>query len=138
MELQFWIVLEWLPGGNEVSKYEEPSGEGVRVDAALYAGGKPSMHYVLSGMSSKLQLQWPVCPESAKRVGCASCHAPCQDPLVGKLICYAPGQGNASCACSDPKVTIGTIATFMPNGANYVDESAFCIICIDLSHCVDL
>lgn len=33
------------PGGNEVSKYEEPAGEGVRVDAALYAGGKPSMHY---------------------------------------------------------------------------------------------
>ena len=39
-----------LVGGNEVSKYEEPSGEGVRVDAALYAGGKPSMHYVRTGM----------------------------------------------------------------------------------------
>ena len=32
-------------GGSEVSAYSEPSGEGVRVDAALYAGGKPSMHY---------------------------------------------------------------------------------------------
>ncbi|CAJ1359054.1 unnamed protein product [Effrenium voratum] len=32
-------------GGSEVSKYAEPEGEGVRVDAALYAGGSPSMHY---------------------------------------------------------------------------------------------
>ena len=66
LELQFGILLEWLRGGNEVSKYEEPSGEGVRVDAALYAGGKPSMHYVHPGMSSKLQQQWPVCPVSVK------------------------------------------------------------------------
>lgn len=42
--------MSLLVGGNEVSKYEEPSGEGVRVDAALYAGGKPSMHYVQPGM----------------------------------------------------------------------------------------
>jgi len=47
-------------GGPEVTKYVEPTGEGVRVDAALYEGGRPSMHY---------------------------------DPLVGKLICFAPGEG---------------------------------------------
>lgn len=46
-------------GGPEVTAYKEPSGEGVRVDAALYEGGQPSMHY---------------------------------DPLVGKLICFAPGE----------------------------------------------
>ena len=37
--------VEISGGGSEVSKYAEPEGEGVRVDAALYAGGSPSMHY---------------------------------------------------------------------------------------------
>mmetsp|Transcript_75916 Transcript_75916/g.180448 ORF Transcript_75916/g.180448 Transcript_75916/m.180448 type:complete len:1202 (+) Transcript_75916:95-3700(+) len=47
------------PGGSKnVEKYREPTGDGVRVDAALYEGCQPSMHY---------------------------------DPLVGKLICFAPG-----------------------------------------------
>eukprot|EP00927_Polykrikos_kofoidii_P017712 TRINITY_DN1808_c0_g1_i2.p1 TRINITY_DN1808_c0_g1~~TRINITY_DN1808_c0_g1_i2.p1 ORF type:complete len:1214 (-),score=204.07 TRINITY_DN1808_c0_g1_i2:136-3777(-) len=34
------------PGGsNTVETYREPTGEGIRVDAALYEGCKPSMHY---------------------------------------------------------------------------------------------
>jgi acetyl-CoA carboxylase carboxyltransferase component/biotin carboxyl carrier protein len=32
-------------GGPEVTRYAEPQGDGVRVDAALYEGGQPSMHY---------------------------------------------------------------------------------------------
>ncbi|CAK9012771.1 unnamed protein product [Durusdinium trenchii] len=72
------------PGGNEVSKYQEPSGEGVRVDAALYAGGKPSMHY---------------------------------DPLVGKLICYAPGEGDdAFQTCR--KRTITALDSYIIDGVN--------------------
>lgn len=47
----------------QVTTYQEPSGEGVRVDAALYEGCRPSMHY---------------------------------DPLVGKLICFAPGNDDAA------------------------------------------
>lgn len=72
------------PGGNEVSKYEEPSGEGVRVDAALYAGGKPSMHY---------------------------------DPLVGKLICYAPGQGDDAFQASRER-TITALDSYVIDGVN--------------------
>ena len=90
-----------VSGGNEVSKYEEPSGEGVRVDAALYAGGKPSMHYVHCGMSSKLQQQWPVCQLCVREISWL-----CQDPLVGKLICYAPGQGMV--------ILVPDIATLIP------------------------
>ena len=45
---------------------------------------------------------------------------------------FAMHLGKASCACSDPQVTmvilVPDIATFMPNGANYVDESWW--ICI--------
>eukprot|EP00928_Gymnodinium_smaydae_P078820 TRINITY_DN6288_c1_g1_i2.p1 TRINITY_DN6288_c1_g1~~TRINITY_DN6288_c1_g1_i2.p1 ORF type:complete len:938 (-),score=129.79 TRINITY_DN6288_c1_g1_i2:177-2990(-) len=48
-------------GGPDVTRYEEPCGDGIRVDAALYEGCKPSMHY---------------------------------DPLVGKLICFAAGEGD--------------------------------------------
>jgi len=47
-------------GGRQVTTYKEPSGDGVRVDAALYEGCEPSTHY---------------------------------DPLVGKLICFSPGEG---------------------------------------------
>ncbi|CAE8605048.1 unnamed protein product [Polarella glacialis] len=47
-------------GGSTVADYSEPYGEGVRIDAALYQGGSPSMHY---------------------------------DPLVGKPICFASGEG---------------------------------------------
>lgn len=50
-KMKFAVSLHFA-GGNEVSKYQEPSGEGVRVDAALYAGGKPSMHYARWGMFS--------------------------------------------------------------------------------------
>jgi len=71
-------------GGSEVSAYSEPSGEGVRVDAALYAGGKPSMHY---------------------------------DPLVGKLICYAPGEGDeAFQACRER--TVSALDSYVIDGVN--------------------
>jgi len=50
-------------GGKEVTTYREPSGDGIRVDGALYEGCSPSVHY---------------------------------DPLVGKLICFAPGNGDAA------------------------------------------
>ena len=45
----------------------------------------------------------------------------CQDPLVGKLICYAPGQGMV--------ILVPDIATIIPKGANYGAESAFGRIC---------
>lgn len=50
-------------GGPKVTTYREPTGAGVRVDATLYEGCSPSMHY---------------------------------DPMVGKLICYAAGEGDAA------------------------------------------
>ena len=70
-----------------MSAYSEPSGDGIRVDAALYAGGKPSMHYAKPArfLTGRGVLR-------SSPVSQALYHR-CQDPLVGKLICYAPGEG---------------------------------------------
>eukprot|EP00931_Biecheleriopsis_adriatica_P049724 TRINITY_DN28770_c0_g4_i1.p1 TRINITY_DN28770_c0_g4~~TRINITY_DN28770_c0_g4_i1.p1 ORF type:complete len:1184 (+),score=242.43 TRINITY_DN28770_c0_g4_i1:24-3554(+) len=71
-------------GGPEVTCYREPAGEGVRVDAALYEGCVPSMHY---------------------------------DPLVGKLICFSPGDGDeAFQVCR--KCTIAALESYAIEGVN--------------------
>lgn len=71
-------------GGPQVTGYAEPTGEGVRVDAALYDGCKPSMHY---------------------------------DPLVGKLICFAPGEGEeAFQRCREN--TVRALGEFKIGGVN--------------------
>mmetsp|Transcript_47899 Transcript_47899/g.137456 ORF Transcript_47899/g.137456 Transcript_47899/m.137456 type:complete len:1184 (-) Transcript_47899:42-3593(-) len=72
-------------GGPEVTKYQEPTGEGVRVDAALYEGCKPSMHY---------------------------------DPLVGKLICFAPGDGTEESFQAAREKTLGALEGFHLEGVN--------------------
>mmetsp|Transcript_79954 Transcript_79954/g.209983 ORF Transcript_79954/g.209983 Transcript_79954/m.209983 type:complete len:1193 (+) Transcript_79954:109-3687(+) len=71
-------------GGPEVTAYSEPSGDGVRVDAALYGGCKPSMHY---------------------------------DPLVGKLICFAPGEGEASFQAARER-SIAALDAYQIDGVN--------------------
>jgi len=71
-------------GGPQVTTYNEPTGDGVRVDAALYGGCKPSMHY---------------------------------DPLVGKLICFSPGEGDAAFQASREK-SIAALDQFDIGGVN--------------------
>jgi acetyl-CoA carboxylase carboxyltransferase component/acetyl/propionyl-CoA carboxylase alpha subunit len=74
------------PGGSsEVSNYKEPVGEGIRVDAALYEGGQPSMHY---------------------------------DPLVGKLICFAPGQDGEQAFQDARKLTMKALEDYKIEGPN--------------------
>eukprot|EP00930_Biecheleria_cincta_P034965 TRINITY_DN24097_c0_g1_i1.p1 TRINITY_DN24097_c0_g1~~TRINITY_DN24097_c0_g1_i1.p1 ORF type:complete len:1192 (-),score=196.57 TRINITY_DN24097_c0_g1_i1:42-3617(-) len=69
-------------GGDTVTCYREPTGDGVRVDAALYEGCKPSVHY---------------------------------DPLIAKLICFAPGEGDAAFqACR--KRTLGALEAYDIDG----------------------
>jgi acetyl-CoA carboxylase carboxyltransferase component/acetyl/propionyl-CoA carboxylase alpha subunit len=79
------LRVSLAPGGSsEVSKYREPSGDGIRVDAALYEGCKPSMHY---------------------------------DPLVGKLIGFAPGEGESAFqACRER--TLSALDTYDIEGVN--------------------
>jgi len=72
-------------GGSDVTAYKEPQGEGVRVDAALYEGGKPSMHY---------------------------------DPLVGKLICYAPGAGDEASFQAARERTLQALEDYTIEGVN--------------------
>jgi len=75
------------PGGSrEVTSYREPSGPGIRVDAALYEGGRPSMHY---------------------------------DPLVGKLICFAPGEGGSDAAFqASRELTLEALEGYQIEGVN--------------------
>jgi len=71
-------------GGKQVTRYSEPTGEGVRVDAALYEGCSPSVHY---------------------------------DPLVGKLICFASGEGQEAFeACR--KRTLAALEEYHIQGVN--------------------
>lgn len=73
-------------GGKEVTKYSEPVGEGIRVDAALYEGGQPSVHY---------------------------------DPLVGKLICFAPGEGGSDAAFqASRELSLRALQNYVIEGVN--------------------